>query len=115
MGLDMYLNDRNNRTLGYWRKANSIHGWIVREKAYDVDECQKIPLTRDDLKQLRKVCINVLSNPEKAYDYLPPTVGFLFGSYAVDTCYFQDLQDTVKILDGALSTKKRRFVYQANW
>ena len=115
MGLDMYLNDSKGNELGYWRKANAIHGWIVREKANDVDECQMIPLTRNDLEQLRKVCLNVLLNPEKAHDYLPPTSGFFFGSPAVDEAYFEDLQDTVKILDGALSTKKRRFVYQASW
>ena len=116
MGLDMYLRDSTGKNeLGYLRKANAIHGWIVREKADNVDRCQKIPLTRDDLEQLRRVCLNVLLNPEKAQDYLPPTTGFFFGSTEFDTCYFEDLQDTVKILDSALTTKKRRFVYQASW
>jgi hypothetical protein len=115
MGLDMYLTDKQGIELGYWRKANAIHGWIVREKAGSVDNCQTIPLIRDDLEQLRKVCLNVLLNPEKAHDYLPPTTGFFFGSAEVDTFYFQDLQDTVNILDGVLATKKRRFIYQASW
>ena len=116
MGLDMYLRDSTGKNeLGYWRKANAIHGWIVREKANDEDECQKIPLTRNDLKRLRGLCLNVLLDPKKAQEYLPPTSGFLFGSYEVDTFYFEDLQDTVKILDSILSTRKRRFVYQASW
>ena len=116
MGLDMYLRDSTGKNeLGYWRKANAIHGWIVREKADNVDKCQKIPLTRDDLEKLRRVCLNVLLNPEKAQDYLPPTTGFFFGSNEVDTFYFEDLQDTVKILDDILTTRKRRFVYQASW
>ena len=115
MGLDMFLRDYTGNELGYWRKANAIHGWIVREKADNVDECQKIPLTRNDLKRLRGLCLDVLLNPEKAEDYLPPTSGFFFGSSEIDTCYFQDLRDTVKIIDSVLSTKKRRFVYQASW
>jgi hypothetical protein len=115
MGLDMYLMDAKGSELGYWRKANAIHGWMVRQKAGNVDNCQNIPLTRDDLEQLRKLCLNVLLNPETAQRNLPPTSGFFFGSNEVDTFYFEDLQDTVKILDDVLSSKKRRFVYRASW
>lgn len=115
MGLDMYLRDSTGSEIGYWRKANAIHGWVVRERAGNVDNCQEIPLTRDDLKRLRGLCLNVLLDPRKAHDYLPPTSGFFFGSTEVDTFYFEDLQDTVKILDDALTTRKRRFVYQASW
>jgi hypothetical protein len=116
MGLDMYLMDSKGKNiLGYWRKANAIHGWIIREKANHVDECQKIPLIRDDLEQLRKLCLNILLNPERAHDFLPPVSGFFFGSTEIDTFYFEDLQNTVKLLDNVLATKKRRFIYQASW
>lgn len=50
----------------YWRKANSIHGWFVRELANGVDECQRINVTRDNLITLRDLCVNALANRDKA-------------------------------------------------
>lgn len=50
----------------YWRKANSIHGWFVRELAGGVDECQRINVTRDNLITLRDLCVNALANRDKA-------------------------------------------------
>jgi hypothetical protein len=63
-----------SKCVGYWRKANAIHGWFVRELADGVDECQRIRVTRSDLKTLRDVCVNELSNramamPTKEADY----------------------------------------------
>lgn len=54
------------KCVGYWRKANAIHGWIVRNLANDVDECQQIPIEREDLIRLRDVCVNELFNRDKA-------------------------------------------------
>jgi len=39
---------------GYWRKANQIHNWFVRELADGVDECQTIYVQREDLERLLK-------------------------------------------------------------
>jgi hypothetical protein len=50
------------KCVGYWRKANAIHGWFVRELANGVDNCERIRVTRDDLKRLRDLCVNELSN-----------------------------------------------------
>lgn len=115
MGLDMYLTDRQGNDLGYWRKANAIHGYIVRRHADGVDKCQKIELTRADLVALRSLCYEVLFNLHKARDLLPPTEGFFFGSYETDENYRQDLLDTAEIINKALETKKRTFIYQASW
>lgn len=115
MGLDMYLTDRQGNDLGYWRKANAIHGYIVRSHADGVDKCQKIKLTRGDLIELYARCLTVLLDISKAKDLLPPTEGFFFGSYEVDDGYRQDLGDTVEIINKALETKKRVFIYQASW
>ena len=54
------------KCVGYWRKANAIHGWIVREVADNVDECQRIDLDRKDLVRLRDECVNALSNRASA-------------------------------------------------
>lgn len=115
MGLDMYLNDVQGNDLGYWRKANAIHGWIVRTLADGVDKCQKIKVTRHNLAELRKLCLMVLADRTLARELLPPTDGFFFGSYEIDELYEQDLRETVSIIDNALNSKKRVFIYQASW
>lgn len=116
MGLDMYLTDRQGNELGYWRKANAIHGYIVRTAGENVDNCQKIKLSRYALQTLRSHCLMVLQDISKAKELLPPTEGFFFGSYEIDNWYVEDLKETVKIIDKALSeTRKRTFIYQASW
>ena len=47
-------------TIGYWRKANAIHGWFVRELADGRDECQRIYVSRDNLETLRAECLKAL-------------------------------------------------------
>lgn len=116
MGLDMYLVDAKGKECAYWRKANAIHGWFVRELADGVDECQSIPVTRTDLERLHDVCAAVLNDINKAQELLPPTPGFFFGSYDIDTYYQEDLQDTLKVIGNILAnTKKRKFIYRASW
>lgn len=115
MGLDMYLNDRNHRTLGYWRKANAIHGWFIRTLANDVDDCKPVKVTREQLAELRKLCLIVNADKKLAPVLLPPTQGFFFGSYDIDDCYFDDIRETVNIIDNALNSKKRVFYYQSSW
>ena len=39
--------------VGYWRKANAIHGWIVDKCGEGVDKCQVIYLSDEDLLQLK--------------------------------------------------------------
>jgi hypothetical protein len=60
MGLDMYLMDAEGAEVGYWRKANAIHGWFVRELAGGVDECQPIHVSRENLITLRQLCLEAL-------------------------------------------------------
>ena len=85
MGLDMYIHktvhkygDSNNiddltydkfgrtnsydltTTVGYWRKANAIHRYFVKNFGDGVDESQDMYITTDDLKNLIGVCENVI-------------------------------------------------------
>jgi hypothetical protein len=63
MGLDMYLGVRTSegiREVGYWRKANAIHGWFVRECGNNVDECQEIPVSMIKLLELQALCLTAL-------------------------------------------------------
>ena len=57
----MYLMNAEGSEVGYWRKANAIHGWFIRELANGVDECQPIFVSRDNLATLRELCVKALS------------------------------------------------------
>lgn len=101
--------------MGYWRKANQIHQWFVDNVQNGVDECQTTFVGRDNLEELKSVCEQVLADNSLAEDLLPPSSGFFFGSYEIDEYYFQDLKDTVEIIDRCLNSKFDYFEYQSSW
>ena len=101
--------------MGYWRKSNMIHHWFVNNLAEGVDECQPITVRREDLEQLKEVCINVIAVPEMAEELLPTGSGFFFGSTDYDEYYFGDLNDTIGIITRCLESKFDYFEYQASW
>ena len=101
--------------MGYWRKSNMIHHWFVNNLADGVDECQPITVRREDLEQLKEVCINVIAVPEMAEELLPTGSGFFFGSTDYDEYYFGDLNDTIGIITRCLESKFDYFEYQASW
>lgn len=84
--------------VAYWRKANAIHNWIIQNCANGVDECQKIYVSEDDLKQLINLCEKVLKDNSLASLLLPTCDGFFFGSQKYDEWYFKDLEYTIEVL-----------------
>ena len=53
---------RLQETIGYWWKANQIHGWFVDNVQGGVDECRECDVSRDQLKDLRDIVQEVLNN-----------------------------------------------------
>ena len=111
-----------NVPIGYWRKANAIHNYIVKEFANGVDECQEIGVSRENLATLRDFCNLTIQSYEQtnsttmAESVLPTTSGFFFGSTEYDEWYFRDLQNTVEIIDRALADEANDwFIYRASW
>ena len=86
-------------TVGYWRKANQIHSWFVRNVQDGVDECQESYVSIEQLDELRETCLAVLADTSKAGELLPPQSGFFFGSTDIDDWYLGDLHHTVKMID----------------
>lgn len=41
--------------VAYWRKVNFLHGWIVRNLADGVDECQEIQIGKEDFETLHEL------------------------------------------------------------
>lgn len=113
----------------YWRKANAIHRWFVKNIQNDKDDCGTYPCYVEDLEELLNVCKkalefkdemlsllekirtydeNALTNDEKERldsilkslnEIFPTQSGFFFGSTEYDEWYFQDLEYTVKTLE----------------
>lgn len=104
--------------LGYWRKANHIHQWFVKNTQGGVDECQETYISIEDLKTLLDVCKQVLVDHSKAEMLLPSKSGFFFGSTDYDEYYYKDIEDTVKIIESCLendSLKNISVYYQSSW
>lgn len=105
---------------GYWRKANAIHAWFVRNVQDGVDNCESFYVSADSLSQLRELCKEVLADRSKAAELLPSQAGFFFGGTDYDEWYFENLEHTVKIIDHALDPenlvgKYDAFEYQSSW
>jgi hypothetical protein len=111
--------------VGYWRKANQIHNWIIENCADGLDECQQIEVGVDDLANLRDLCKTVLEDHSKASELLPTRSGFFFGSLEYDEYYFKDLEDTIEIIEPVLAFMEKTkdengyynydIIYQASW
>ena len=57
--------------IAYWRKANAIHEWFVKNVQDGVDECQKSYVSHENLQNLLNVCKSVLANPDQVETLLP--------------------------------------------
>lgn len=102
--------------VGYWRKANAIHDWFVRECQGGVDECQPSYVGREQLVELKALCEEVLANRGRASELLPTASGFFFGSTEYDNWYYEDIQATIDIIDKALSLPSDwELEYRSSW
>lgn len=143
MGLDMYLNAKrflwmNESELAekvseafpelkgkrvkevivealYWRKANAIHSWFVKNCQDGEDDCGNYWVGREQLEELRQLILEVLDTKDASK--LPPQAGFFFGSTEVDEWYWQDLRNTVEGLERVMVEfpDDWEFEYHSSW
>lgn len=105
----------------YWRKANAIHGWFVRNVQEGVDDCNKYYVNEDALKKLLATINSVLSDrsEENVRNVLKPTSGFFFGSTEINERFFETMESTKVMLEKLLSNEKflRHWdiYYQSSW
>jgi hypothetical protein len=91
--------------MAYWRKANAIHGWFVKNVQNGQDDCKEYFVDREKLRELYNLCKQILDEPdpdrqnELANEQLPPQEGFFFGEAKIDEGYFADLRDTMEQLE----------------
>lgn len=138
MGLDMYLThhvDRNHKQGGriaYWRKANAIHSWFVKNVQGGVDDCGMYLVPKEKIEELLDICSKINDHIHESPDqvlhldtagvemarlYLPTQTGFFFGSttYGYDYCYH--IRYTIEYLNAALIMLNvgGAVFYQSSW
>jgi len=103
----------------YWRKANAIHDWFVKNVQEGVDNCGSYYVSKEKLKELVELCKEVMANKGRAVELLPTASGFFFGSTDFDDYYFEDVQNTITRLESLLGNPEIadnfEFYYQSSW
>jgi hypothetical protein len=80
------------------------------------DDCRESYVDREKVVELLSLCKQVLADHSKADELLPSQEGFFFGSTEYGEWYFQDLEDTVSILENCLTMSDDwSFYYQSSW
>lgn len=114
-----FLSKQTSYQVGYWRKENAIHNWIVEHCAGGVDDQRKTYLTAEQAKELLQACKEVLTDNSKAKELLPTTDGFFFGSTDYDEWYFEGLEYTVHLLEEVIKFIDKDpnwdIIYEADW
>ena len=103
-------------TCAYWRKANQVHAWFVREVQKGNDNCGEYYVSQDKLKELRDLCQKALDTRDP--NLLPPQDGFFFGGTDIDEWYWQDLKNTITQLDRIFALPQLSdlsFSYTSSW
>ena len=100
---------------GYWRKANAIHKWFVDNIQDGVDDCRDAYAERGDLQTLLDLCRIVIIDKSKAEQLLPSSSGFFFGNTEYDEWYYNDIQNTIEILEKALEDEDGDYYYSSSW
>ena len=101
---------------GYWRKANQIHRWFVQNVQGDEDTCESFYVSRQNLIDLRDLCQRVKADNSLAPTELPTHSGFFFGMTEYHEWYYSDLENTINIIDKALTLSSAwDFEYRSSW
>ena len=90
MGLDIYMKTKNNEK--YYRKVNFLVQFVQSKMDHQMEDCEHVPLTIEQLTDLQDKCKKVLDDHSKANDLLPTCSGFFFGGTNYDEYYFQEVQ-----------------------
>jgi len=104
-------------TIGYWRKANAIHAWFVKNVQDGEDDCRSYSVCQEDIDSLLAVVHDVIEKKQTPEEALPCIEGLFFGDTEYNESYFKDLVYTKKILEHAskLAESGWRFTYQSSW
>lgn len=100
----------------YWRKFNALHQWFVTHVQRGIDNCGTYEVSRDSLFECLETleAVHNLKDPSK----MPPTQGFFWGSTTVDDSYWNNVENSIKIISGLIDYtdwNRERLFYQSSW
>ena len=104
--------------IAYWRKANQIHRWFVDNVQDGKDDCRHARVSLEALANLVNICKQVLNDHSLAEELLPCARGFFFGTEDYDEWYYDQLADTIKMIEPCLNepdANRWSFSYQSSW
>lgn len=111
--------------VGYWRKANAIHSWFVRNVQDNVDNCESYLVPEEKMILLYEQCSKAYLTKDPTE--FQPAEGFFFGGTEIDEYYWRDILDTMRILEPIVKelrkdwddrdslTQSSDFYYRASW
>ena len=119
--IDKWKQDKNDwgniidlgTRVGYWRKFNALHKWMVENVQNGVDDCGEYIVTVDHFNKLKNVLDTI--NENNASEILPPAAGFFFGGTEYDKWYYDDVVETIKIIEEVVADETGEYYYQASW
>jgi hypothetical protein len=116
-GIDISNVTNIEEEVGYWRKANQIHRWFVENVQNGVDNCGEYSVSKGELEELRNICTEVLNDHSKAEELLPAASGFFFGNTDYNEWYYNDVENTIAIIDKILSESdgNQDIYYSSSW
>lgn len=85
--------------IGYFRKFNALHAFIVNNYASGVDECQLIYLGREQVKELLSKLRAVQEDHSKAQELLPTQDGFFFGDTHYNEWYYANVEQAIDMFE----------------
>lgn len=101
----------------YWRKANAIHSWFVKNVQGGIDDLGWYTVSKEQLISLLETVNQVIEDKSLAEQLLPPQFGFFFGSTDIDERYFDNLEYTKNQLEKLLETydEQNEYFYTSSW
>lgn len=114
---------RYSYQVGYFRKFNALHSYIVNHFGKGIDHCQVIKISEVGRKQLLKdlnEVLNAKDNYKTAEKLLPTKSGFFFGSTSYNEYYYEDVKDAIELFEKIGKVMKKNkgkydLIYQASW
>ena len=105
-------------TVATWRKFNALHKWFVKNCQNGEDDCREHHVEKSKLEALLKTLKKIGISVDKAKKYLPTADGFFFGGTQYDEYYFEDVKETIVLLEELLKEEDEGsadFYYDSSW
>ncbi|EOB3448252.1 hypothetical protein ACVEQ0_002504 [Enterococcus faecalis] len=124
MGLDMWLYEKEQekveaQAIGYWRKANQIRAFFASYAPELIGEnIEMLAVNKEMLLELKRRinCCLTERNENISSELLPTSQGFFFGSSEYDGWYYEQLENTLPIIEEALiAINNNNLVFYGEW